>query len=77
MPDLLALVQHRQVDRLLQQGRATWLQLAIMPVIALPVRQQFAIVVEDLGLGHFFGLAISASASLAAALSSNTGASTV
>jgi hypothetical protein len=42
------------------------------------VRQQLAFVVEDLGLGHLFGLAISASDSVAAALSSNTtAASTV
>jgi hypothetical protein len=57
MPDLLAHVLHRQVDRLLQQGpRHLALQLCHHgTVIALPVGEQFAVVVEDLGLGHLFG----------------------
>jgi hypothetical protein len=79
MPDLLAHVLHRQVDRLLQWVRATALQLCHHgTVIALPVRQQFAVVVEDLGVGHLFGRGDQRQRLVAAALSSNTtAASTV
>ncbi|MCY1175960.1 hypothetical protein D9M73_162200 [compost metagenome] len=57
MPDLLLLVHDRQNDRLIQQGAGN-LHLQLREhagIVALPVRQLLALVVEDLGLGHFFG----------------------
>ncbi len=54
VPDLLLLVQDRQVDRFIQQGGGNLhFKLGEHARIApLPVRQQLAFVVEDLGLGH-------------------------
>ncbi len=57
MPDLLLLVHDRQVDRPIQQGRCH-LRLKVPEhafFTTLPVRQLLPIVVEYLGVRHFFG----------------------